>query len=70
MKLFTRKDLYISFAILTLLTVTLIVIPYPPRKPSSIILDDFTYAIDYTQYELNKLEKKHNLPSIAVSLLS
>jgi len=70
LKLFNKKNIYVSCAILTLLTITLIVIPYPPRKPSNIILDDFTYAIEYTQYELNKLEKKHNLPSIAVSLLS
>ena len=38
-------------------------------KPVKIPIDDYTYAIEYTKYELKKLQRKHNLPSYGVSLL-
>ncbi len=56
-------------AILSVLAITLVVIPYPPMKPVQIPIDDYTYAIEYTKYELNKLQRKLNLPSFGISLL-
>ncbi|MHA1199226.1 MAG: serine hydrolase domain-containing protein [Candidatus Heimdallarchaeaceae archaeon] len=38
-------------------------------RPRNIPLDDYSYAIEFTKYELDKLQKKYDLPSTAVSLI-
>ena len=58
----------IFVVVLSILSVTLVVIPYPPMKPVKIPIDDYTYAVEYTKYHLNKLQKKHNLPSYGISM--
>jgi CubicO group peptidase (beta-lactamase class C family) len=63
-----RKALFFA-TIISIIAITLVVIPYPPIKPMKIPIDDYTYAIEYTKYESNKLQRKHNLPSFGVSLL-
>ncbi|MCE7741677.1 MAG: beta-lactamase family protein, partial [Candidatus Heimdallarchaeota archaeon] len=65
MKLLKKKKLMIFVLLTIVITVTLIVIPYPPIRPRNIPLDDYSYTIKYAEYELDK----HNLPSTAVSLL-
>ncbi len=43
--------------------------PYPPIKPKTIHLDDYSYAIDYAQYKVKKIMKTNRVPSIAVALI-
>ncbi len=65
LKVLKKKKLLIFITITIILVVTLIIIPYPPIRPRTIPIGDYSYAIKYTEYELDK----HNLPSTAVSLL-
>ncbi len=69
MNLNKNKKTIIFVVVLSVLSVTLVVIPYPPIRPVKISIDDYTYAIDFTEYELKSLQRKHNLPSFGVSLL-
>ena len=69
MKLTKNKKVIIFVVVLSILSVTLVVIPYPPMRPVKISIDDYTYAIEYTEYELNALQRKHNLPSFGISML-
>ncbi|MBY8999621.1 MAG: beta-lactamase family protein [Candidatus Heimdallarchaeota archaeon] len=69
-ELIKKRKVLIFVILLSILSTTLVVIPYPPMKPVKIPIDDYTYAIEYTKYQLNKLQKKHNLPSYGVSLIN
>lgn len=42
--------------------------PTPPEKPEAISLGDYSYAINFTDYEIKRLMKKHDLPSVVVSM--
>lgn len=66
---FKSKKFIAGTIILVALTVTLLVIPYPPIRPRTIPIDDYTYAIDFTKYELSRLQKKEKLPCTAVGLI-
>jgi len=43
--------------------------PYPPIKPSPIPFGDYAYAIAYTEYRIQKMMEKYNLPCVAVSIV-
>ncbi len=44
-------------------------IPYSPSEPKNATKGDFSYVSEYTSSEISKMMRKHNLPSVAVSLL-
>ncbi|NPD88721.1 MAG: beta-lactamase family protein [Asgard group archaeon] len=69
MSFFKSKKFIAIIIVLVTLTVTLSVIPYPPIMPRNMSIDDYSYAIDFTQYELSKLTRKEKLPCTAVSLI-
>ncbi len=69
-----NKKLWISIStavIITIITVSTLVYfsPYPPRQPKNIAIGDYSYAIDYTQYKVNKIMKTTKVPSVAVALI-
>jgi len=43
--------------------------PYPPIKPKTISLNDYSYAIDYAEYKVKEIMKKNDLPGISVALI-
>jgi CubicO group peptidase (beta-lactamase class C family) len=43
--------------------------PYPPIKPKTIPLNDYSYAIDYAEYKVKEIMKKNDLPGISVALI-
>lgn len=43
--------------------------PYPPIKPKTISLNDYSYAIDYAEYQVKEIMKKNDLPGISVALI-
>ncbi|TFG09464.1 class A beta-lactamase-related serine hydrolase, partial [Candidatus Heimdallarchaeota archaeon] len=66
-----KKHIYIIIISTILLgtTVTLSVIRYPPMRPKTIPIDDYSYAIDFTEYHIDKLTRKEKYPCTAVSLI-
>lgn len=40
-----------------------------PGKPSEIPLGDYSYTIDYVDYQVNELMKEHDLPSVVIALI-
>jgi CubicO group peptidase (beta-lactamase class C family) len=40
-----------------------------PKKPDPIPLGDYAYTLDYTEYRIHQLMKRHHLPSLAVALV-
>ncbi|MHA1532140.1 MAG: serine hydrolase domain-containing protein, partial [Candidatus Heimdallarchaeota archaeon] len=68
------KKFWISISaavIISIITVSALVYfsPYPPRKPNTITAGDYSYAIDYSQYNVKKIMKTTKVPSIAVALI-
>ena len=43
--------------------------PSAPKKPAEIPLGDYSYSIEYTNYQINKLMQKYDLPSVCVALI-
>ena len=43
--------------------------PSGPRKPAEIPLGDYSYAIEYTDYRIDKLMQEYDLPSVCVALI-
>ena len=66
-----KKHIYLIIisTILLATTITLSVIKYPPVRPKTIPLDDYSYAIDFTEYQIDKLTQKEKYPCTAVSLI-
>ncbi|MCE7748556.1 MAG: beta-lactamase family protein [Candidatus Heimdallarchaeota archaeon] len=69
MSFFKSKKFIAIAVILVITTVTLAVIPHPPIRPRTIPIDDYSYAINFTKYELDRLMRKEKLPCTAVSLI-
>jgi CubicO group peptidase (beta-lactamase class C family) len=40
-----------------------------PRRPAVIPLGDYSYSIEYVDYQINKLMNKYDLPSVCVALI-
>ena len=40
-----------------------------PRKPNPILPGDYTYTVDYAEYRIDQLMRRHHLPSVVVSLI-
>ena len=77
MKLLNKKNIIVTSVIVIILSVILSMIPYAvslipysPSEPKKTAEGDFSYVSEYTSNEIDKMMKKHNLPSIAVSLLN
>ena len=43
--------------------------PYGLSKPDVIPLGDYSYTIEYVDYQVNRLMKKYDLPSVVVALI-
>ncbi len=70
-----RKVKILSYGIPILVVITLsgiipaIAGPLPPLKPTTIPFGDYTYAIEYSEYQIAKIMKKYDLPSVAISIV-
>jgi CubicO group peptidase (beta-lactamase class C family) len=72
MELFrNRRRLLMVFAICAVVVIgaTVLLWPSVPKKPSIIPLGDYSYTIEYVDYQINTLMKKYNLPSVVVALI-
>jgi CubicO group peptidase (beta-lactamase class C family) len=56
------------FIIISIIAGSLLILS-GPRKPFVITLGDYSYTIEYVDYQVNKLMKKYDLPSVMVALL-
>ncbi len=67
----SRNKLLVLIAAFIIIAAVMTVLFWPrgPRKPSVIPIGDYSYAIEYVDYQINKLMKKHDLPSIVVALI-
>ncbi len=43
--------------------------PSGPSKPDLIPLGDYSYTIEYVDYQVNRLMNKYDLPSVVVALI-
>ena len=59
----------ISLILLVAVVVSIILWPSGPSKPSVIPQGDYSYAIDYLNYQVNKLMDKYGLPSVCVAMI-
>lgn len=66
-----RNKLLIVIAVVFVITATASVFLWPsgPIKPAVIPLGDYSYTIEYVDYQINKLMKEHDLPSVVVALI-
>ncbi|MCJ7471491.1 MAG: beta-lactamase family protein [Actinobacteria bacterium] len=56
------------FIIISIIAGSLLILS-GPRKPAVIPLGEYSYTIEYVDYQVNKLMKKYDLPSVMVALL-
>jgi hypothetical protein len=40
-----------------------------PKKPDVISPGDYRYVVDYTEYKIHQLVRRHHLPSVAVAII-
>ena len=59
----------ITTVIAIAVVVAVLLWPSGPKKPAVIPLGDYSYTIEYVDYQINKLMKNHNLPSVVVALI-
>lgn len=65
-----NKILVILTAVIAIVVVmTVLFWPHGPKKPDIIPLGDYSYAIEYVDYQINRLMKKYDLPSVVVALI-
>ena len=56
--------------IITIVTAVAVLLwPSGPKKPSIIPLGDYSYTIEYVDYQIRRLMKEHDLPSVVVALV-
>jgi len=59
----------IAICAVVVIGATVLLWPSGPKKPSIIPLGDYSYTIEYVDYQINTLMKKYNLPSVVVALI-
>ena len=59
----------ITTVIAMAVVVAVLLWPSGPKKPAVIPLGDYSHTIEYVDYQINKLMKNHNLPSVVVALI-
>jgi len=68
-KMSRRRLILISTLTTIAVVVTVLLWPSGPKKPAVIPLGDYSYTIEYVDYQINKLMKKYDLPSVVVALI-
>ena len=56
------------FIIISIIAVSLLILS-GPKKPAVIPMGDYSYAIEYTDYQTKKLIKEYDLPSVVIALI-
>lgn len=56
------------FIIISIIAVSFLILS-GPKKPAFIPMGDYSYAIEYTDYQIKKLIKEYDLPSVVVALI-
>jgi CubicO group peptidase (beta-lactamase class C family) len=64
-----KSMFFLSFILIGTIVISFIVSPSAPRKPAVIPQNDYTYTIDYMEYEVAQLMKEHDLPSVVIALI-
>jgi hypothetical protein len=61
-----RNKTAIAIAVIVIGAVVAAILLWPsgPKKPAEIPLGDYSYAIEYTDYRIDKLMQQYNLPSV------
>ncbi len=59
----------LSLILIGSLVISFIFAPSAPRKPASIPINDYTYTIEYVEYEVAQMMKEHDLPSVVIVLI-
>jgi len=65
----TKGLAFIAIAIVIATLAVVLIWPSGPKKPAVIPLGDYAYTIEYVDYQINKLMKEHDLPSVVVALI-
>jgi CubicO group peptidase (beta-lactamase class C family) len=66
-----RKRTLVAIAVIVVGAVVVGILFWPsgPKKPAEIPLGDYSYAIEYTDYRIDKLMQEYGLPSVCVALI-
>lgn len=60
---------FLGVLLIGVFVTSFIVVPSAPRKPASIPINDYTYTIDYVEYEVTQMMDEYDLPSLVIALV-
>ena len=71
MKHLLSRRIWVPGMVIAVLAITLTTIFWPkgPKKPAVIPIGDYSYTIEYVNYQINKIMKKYDLPSVEIALI-
>ncbi|MCK5757711.1 MAG: hypothetical protein KAH14_01365, partial [Clostridiales bacterium] len=68
---FSKRNLLILSVLIAVVAISLILIlsGHPPKKPDGISAGDYSYAVDYAEYQIEKTMRKNNIPGVVFALI-